>query len=217
MYAAALHKIPTQTVDSSQVFERWILQKQSKMINKMTKSWDRHTISDLEQVCLKQAQDFLSWLLSSKTILPRLILYSWSIICFASSTSQNECYRKKSCRVERTKLVVSTNTLKTCKNLQMLHSPFSVHLCFSLGTVKPCFVSERVARADPRTVRFDKFLIFWATVVIQIFYFSSEKISQQSKFFESFSKHFCIHYLHIVKDSKQLLIVQLSTTPRNSM
>ena len=58
MYPAALHKFPTQTVDSSQVFERWILQKQPKMINKMTKSWDRNTISDLEQVCREQAQDF---------------------------------------------------------------------------------------------------------------------------------------------------------------
>ena len=90
MYPAALHKIPTQTVDSSQVFERWILQKQPKMINKMTKSWDRNTIKDLEQVCPKQAHDFLSWLLSSKTILPRLILSSWSVICFVSSISQNE-------------------------------------------------------------------------------------------------------------------------------
>ena len=41
MSPAALHKIPTQTVDSSQVFERWILQKQPKMINKMTKSLEK--------------------------------------------------------------------------------------------------------------------------------------------------------------------------------
>ena len=94
MYPAALHKIPTQTVDSSQVFERWILRKQSKMINKMTKSWDRNTISDLQQVWPKQVQDFHSWLLSSKTILPRLILSSWSVICFVSSISQTESYRK---------------------------------------------------------------------------------------------------------------------------
>ena len=56
MYHGALHKIPTQTVDSSQVYERWILQKQPQMINKMTKKWDRITISDLEQVCPKQAK-----------------------------------------------------------------------------------------------------------------------------------------------------------------
>ena len=62
MYPAALHKSPTQSVDSSQFFERWILQKQPKTINEMTKSWDRKTISDLEQVCPKQAQNFLSWL-----------------------------------------------------------------------------------------------------------------------------------------------------------
>ena len=61
MYTAALRKNPTETVDSSQVFEKWIHQKQPKMINKMRKSWDRNTNSDLEQVCPKQAQEFLSW------------------------------------------------------------------------------------------------------------------------------------------------------------
>ena len=94
MYPAALHKVPTQTVDSSKVFENWSLQKQPKMINKMTKTWDRNTISELEQVCPKQDQDFLSWLLSSKTILPRLILTSWSVICFVSSISQKESLKK---------------------------------------------------------------------------------------------------------------------------
>ena len=33
MYPAALHKILTQKFDSSEVFEKWILQKQTKMIN----------------------------------------------------------------------------------------------------------------------------------------------------------------------------------------
>ena len=99
----------------------------------------------------------------------------------------------------------------------MLHSPVSIHLCFPLGTVKPCFVSEKATRADPRTVYFDKILNFRATIVIQIFYISFEKIGQQSTLFEPFSKHFCIHYSYVVKNNKKLLIVQLSTTPRNSM
>ena len=94
MYPAALHRISTQTVDLSQVFERWNLQKQPKMINKMSKSGDRNTISGLEQVCPKQAQDFFSWLLSSKSILRRLILSSWSVIWVVGSISQKECYRK---------------------------------------------------------------------------------------------------------------------------
>ena len=94
MYPAALHKFPKQTINSSQVLERWIVQKQPKMINKMTKSWDRNSISDLKQVCPKLAQDFLSWLLSSKTILTRKIFSSWSVACFICSISQNECYRK---------------------------------------------------------------------------------------------------------------------------
>ena len=67
----------------------------------------------------------------------------------------------------------------------MLHSPLSIHLCFPLGTMKPCFVSEKVTRADPQTVRFDKILNFWATIVIQIFYNLSDKAGQQSTLFDS--------------------------------
>ena len=99
----------------------------------------------------------------------------------------------------------------------MLISPFSIHLCFSLGTKKPCFVSERVTTADPQTARFDKILNFWAPIVIQIFYILSKKSGQQSTLFESLGKQFCIHYFYVVKDSRQLLIIQLSTTPRSSM
>ena len=102
----------------------------------------------------------------------------------------------------------------------MLQSPVSIRFCFSLGTVKPCFVSESVIKTDPRIVRFsfsNKILIFWATIVIQNFYTLSQKSGQQSTLFEPFTKHFCVHYFHFVKDSKQLLILQLSNTPRNSM
>ena len=53
MYAAELHKVFTHTVDSSQVFKRWFLQKQLKTINKITKNWDKNTIKDLEHVCPK--------------------------------------------------------------------------------------------------------------------------------------------------------------------
>ena len=60
MYPVALNKILTQRVDLSQTSEKLILQKQPKMINKMTKSWDRNTISDLEQACPKEAHDFFS-------------------------------------------------------------------------------------------------------------------------------------------------------------
>ena len=41
--------------------------------------------------------------------------------------------------------------------------------------MKPRFVSERVTRADPQTVGFDKTLNIWATIVLQIFYILSEK------------------------------------------
>ena len=127
---------------------------------------------------------------------------------------------KKSYRVERNKLVVNTNTENTHKNLEMLHSTFSLHFCFPLGTVKPCFMSERVTRADLRTVRvffYNKILNFLATIVIPFFYILSEKSGQQSTHFESLSKHFCIHYLYVVRDSKEVFISQLSTTPPNFM
>ena len=53
MYPAALHKIPTQTVDSSQVLAKCIRQKQPQTIMSITKNWDKNTIKDLEQVCPK--------------------------------------------------------------------------------------------------------------------------------------------------------------------
>ena len=96
------------------------------------------------------------------------------------------------------------------------HFPYT-YLCFPVRTVNPCFVSERVTAADPQYIRFDKILKIWATIVIQTFYILFHKSGQQSTLFESFSKHFYVHYSHVVKDSKQLLIIQLSTTARNSM
>ena len=123
---------------------------------------------------------------------------------------------KKSCRVGRIKLVVNTKTINTYKNLQSLNSPLSIHLCFPLGTATPCFLSEKVNRADPRTVQFDNFLKLWATKVIQVFYILSEKSGQQSTLFKALSKHFCNHHFYVVKDSKELIIIQFSATPRNS-
>ena len=73
MIPAALHKIPTQTVLSSQVFDKCFLQKLPRITNKMTENWDKKTISDLEQECPIQLQDFLSELFSSNTILSKLI------------------------------------------------------------------------------------------------------------------------------------------------
>ena len=90
---------------------------------------------------------------------------------------------------------------KHVQNLQMFHSPFAVPLCFFLATVKPCFVSERITRTDPRTVFSNKILNFWATIVIQNFYILFEKFGQQSTRFESFGKHVYIQYLHVVKNS----------------
>ena len=70
--------------------------------------------------------------------------------------------------------------------IQMLLCLVSIHLRFPLGTVKLCFVSEKVSREDPRTVRFslsNKILNFRATIVIQIFNILSEKSGQQSTLF----------------------------------
>ena len=47
VYPADLHKKPTQILDSSQIFDTWFLQKQAKIINKITKGWVKNTIKDL--------------------------------------------------------------------------------------------------------------------------------------------------------------------------
>ena len=73
MIPVALHKIPTQTVLSSQDFDKCILQKLPRITNKMTKNWDKNTISDLDQECPIQLQDFFSELFRSNTILSKLI------------------------------------------------------------------------------------------------------------------------------------------------
>ena len=58
MCPAALHKVPTQTLDSSQVLANCIRQKQPQLIKSITKSLDKNTIKDLEQVCPKQTTIF---------------------------------------------------------------------------------------------------------------------------------------------------------------
>ena len=69
-------------------------QMQPKIIIKIIKSLDKITIKYLEQVCPKQAHELLSWLLSWNTILPRLILSSWSVICLVRSISQHWIAKK---------------------------------------------------------------------------------------------------------------------------
>ena len=75
MYPPALHKISTQTIDSSKVLEGIITQKPPN-INKTKKGWDRNTSKDLEHLCPKQVHDILFGTLSWKTILPRIKLSS---------------------------------------------------------------------------------------------------------------------------------------------
>ena len=79
MDPGALRSSLTQTVESSQVFERWILQKQPKIFNKMSKNWDEKKIRDLQRVYRKQDHDFFSWLLSSKTSSPSFMKTSRSV------------------------------------------------------------------------------------------------------------------------------------------
>ena len=60
MYLAALHRIHTQTVDSSQVLAKCIPQKHPQIIKGIAKIWDKNTNKDLEQVCTKQDDNLLS-------------------------------------------------------------------------------------------------------------------------------------------------------------
>ena len=60
MYPAALHKFPTQTVDSSEVLAKCIRQKQQQIMKSITRNSDKNTSKDLEQVCPKQDYDLFS-------------------------------------------------------------------------------------------------------------------------------------------------------------
>ena len=110
MYPASLHRNPTQTVASSQIFERRILQKQPNVIHKITKSWDKNTIKDLEQVCPKQSRIFLSWLMSSKKLLPRFSYLLDQSSALYAQFFNNESQRKKLNRFKIFFSVVSYNT-----------------------------------------------------------------------------------------------------------
>ena len=60
MDPAALHKIATQSVDSSQVLAKYIRQKQPQIIEIVTENWDENIITNLEHVCPKQDHDLFS-------------------------------------------------------------------------------------------------------------------------------------------------------------
>ena len=60
LYSTAPHRSSTQTLDSSQAFERRILQKQPKIINEIIKSCDKNAIKYPERVSPKQAHDSIS-------------------------------------------------------------------------------------------------------------------------------------------------------------
>ena len=60
MHPAALHKIITQTVDSSQMLAKCIRRRQPPKIKIITKNWDKNAIKNLEQVCPKQDHNLLS-------------------------------------------------------------------------------------------------------------------------------------------------------------
>ena len=49
---------------------------------------EKNKIEILEQVRPKNDHDFPSWLFSSKTVLLRLVLSSWIVICLVHSLSQ---------------------------------------------------------------------------------------------------------------------------------
>ena len=115
MYPAALHKIPTQTADSSQVFERWLLQKQPKMINKMTKSWDRNTISDLETSLSQTGPRFLLLIVVVKDNFSQINIIFLISHLFRKLNFSKWMLLKKSRRVKRIKLVVNTSTTNTYK------------------------------------------------------------------------------------------------------
>ena len=89
MKPAALHKIPTQTIDSSQVLAKCLCQKQQQKIKSITKNWDKNTIIDLQQVCPKQDHNLLLTFWSSKKVYP-----NWYYRCDQASSFERSKFQK---------------------------------------------------------------------------------------------------------------------------
>ena len=216
MYAAALRKNPTQTSYPSEVFERWFLQKQQKIFDKITKSWNKKSIKRLEHDCPKQVNDFNSWLLPATTITPRIILCSWSVICPTSSISQNWKSAKRLNHLKDSMTYILTKHF-TIQRLQlwMLHYTVIQNLCFELCTVKCGLVSDWVTRSNPNFfIGFSKISIFPAAIIIQVFHFFILEIAKNLANFCSCCNVFTLYISG--KNVGILTVIQTSTVPHNS-
>ena len=145
MYPAALHRFPTQTIHSSQVFERWFFQNQSKIINKVTKNetetklktWNRfvpNRLTIFSVDCCRWRQIYLdySYLLDHSSALRAQFLNN-------DSRWKKRLNRFKRCFVRSYRQYISHY-----KILQHQTSPypFSKQFCLMLRTVKCDLVSE---------------------------------------------------------------------------
>ena len=187
--------------------------KATKKVAKVTKSCRKNAIKDPEQVSLIQDHEFLCWLMSLKTIVPRMFLSFVSVICFVRWVSQK---RKSENKIESLKILFHVDTDKTIHNtkklqLYMLHCPVTKHFCLALCTVKCGLVCEWVTRKKPQSF-INEMSNFWAAVIIRVFEFLIQEIAKTVAFF-----FFCkVMTLYISeKNNGNLIVIQTSTAPHN--
>ena len=94
MYPSALHKIPTQTVDSSQVLAKCIGQKQPQKIKSNRKNWDKNTIKDLEQVCPNKSTTSFQHFDRQRHFIQIDFISVIRHLVLVAQNSKSECYRK---------------------------------------------------------------------------------------------------------------------------
>ena len=166
MYPATLQKNPTHTIDSSEVFETWTLQKKPKIIGKTTNSWDKNTVKDLEQVRPKHSHGFSAWLLSAKTSLPGILLSFGSVL----SCTHNFLFSILNLgeNIEKVKFLDFDKTFHNTYVLT-LNDAFSKQFCPGLRTVKCSLVSERLTCINPHCF-ISEILNSETAVMLQVFH-----------------------------------------------
>ena len=122
--------------------------------------------------CPKHNHDFFSWLLSSKTLFPRLVTPSWSVICLVRCFSNYYLKEKRSNRFKRFNSV-DTNKFQKFRienftNLKAALSSYqTTHRCLVFRGVNYGLVFDWVTLTY---FCYKEILNFWTTMIFQSFH-----------------------------------------------
>ena len=149
MYNPAIHNVPTQTNESSQNFERWLLQKQLNRINKTMNSSDKKTNRILEQVCSNQTHFFFMNAVGKDTFVWIIFIFIITDLIFSHSTLFFSLVIIEKIGSIRIFHFVETTKTTNGTKYSTPSTAFTKYqcLCLLLCWVQISFVSERVLGA----------------------------------------------------------------------